>query len=312
MKHNTFYCGLAAFFALPLLFSGCEPAHEHSFVWKRTETEHWQECSCGEETGRGTHENGVCETCAQFNVLSFGFTEGGDSAHSDFAREANEWLSAKGRELGFLYDFRGNSYEALNDETLAGYDLVIFLNDRPHVREQQEAFEKFMEDGGAWIGFHACAFSMEGEGDYWKWYQEEFLRCGNYKNNTWNPTSEPLTVETHKHPATKNLPDVFDSAPCEWYGWESDLLSDPEVEVLLTLNPTPENPAGDNPHKEWEIWYGGQYPIAWANKHYKMLYTNMGHNLQSYNDFGKESKTFSSEEQCTFILDAMFGLTEKA
>ena len=80
--------------------------------------------------------------------------------------------------------------------------------------------------------------------------------------------------------------------------------------MLLTLNPTEENPAGDNPHKEWEIWYGGSYPIAWTNDRYKMLYTNMGHNLQPYNDFEKQSATFSSEEQCKLILGAMFGLTE--
>ena len=310
-------------FSLPLGMTACGEKHKHVLEWRRSETEHWLECTdpaCGLKSDFGEHTGGVCKDCAEFRTLSFGFTGGADvdTAHADFAREANEWFSSKGAELGFTYDFMGNDYSALNDETLAEYDLVLFLNDRPHVKEQQDAFRRFMEDGGAWIGFHAAAFSMVDEADkdkensdYWRWYQDDFLGCGNYKNNTWNPTAEPLTVETHDHPATADLPDVFTSAPCEWYGWESDLFQNPDITVLLTLNPTQENPAGDNPHKPYEIWYDGHYPIAWANNHYRMLYTNMGHNLQSYNDFEKQSKTFSSEEQCTFLLGAMFGLTAK-
>lgn len=327
-KTKRIICILAAMLLPVLAAAGCgerepadAPAHTHTFVWKRSETLHWLECTdpaCGLQSDHGEHEGGVCEVCAAFRALSFGFTEGSDAAHADFAREANEWFSAKGAELGFTYDFMGNDYAALNDETLKNYDIVLFLNDRPHVKEQQEAFERFMEGGGAWIGFHSAAFSMveeadkdKADSDYWRWYQDEFLGCGNYKNNTWNPTAEPLTVETHDHPATANLPDVFTSAPCEWYGWEYDLFQNPDITVLLTLNPTQENPAGDNPNKEWEIWYDGHYPIAWANNRYNMIYTNMGHNLQSYNDFEKQSKTFSSEEQCSFLLDAMFGLTAK-
>lgn len=305
--------------ALPIAcmaaFSGCE-THTHTWGdWQRSEGEHWRVCEECDAEERGAHTGEPCADCGYgFKALAFGFTEGGDAAHADFAREANEWFAAQGEENGFTYDFAGSDFSLLNDDTLAGYDMVIFLNDRPHERSQQEAFERFMEGGGAWIGFHACAFSMvdskeESEG-YWSWYQDEFLACGNYARNTWNPTSEPLTVETHDHFSTKNLPDVFDSAPCEWYGWEYDLTQNEDITVLLTLNPTEENPAGDqpDPNKPHEIWREGHYPIAWANDGYNMLYTNMGHNLQSYNDFEKESETFSRPEQCRFILDAMYGL----
>ncbi len=301
--------------ATAVCVAACE-THTHVWgEWQRSATEHWRFCTvegCNEEQ-RGTHAGAPCSSCAYgFKALAFGFTEGGDAAHADFAREANEWFPAQGEKLGFTYDFAGNDYSLLNDETLSQYDMVIFLNDRPYAAEQQQAFRNFMEDGGAWLGFHSCAFSMvdskEESDGYWTWYQEDFVACGNYKNNTWNPTAEPLTVETHDHYATKNLPDVFEAAPCEWYGWQNDLLNDEDITVLLTLNPTQENPAGDNPHKPQEIWYDGKHPIAWSNNNYNMVYTNIGHNLQSYNDFEKESKTFSSPEQCQFILDAMFGM----
>ena len=122
-----------------------------------------------------------------------------------------------------------------------------------------------------------------------------------------------MTVETFDHCATANLEDeVFLSAPCEWYGWMFDLFENDDITVLLTLNPTQDNPAGDQPdkNKAYEIWYEGCHPIAWANNNYNMVYMNWGHNLQSYNNGaeGTKSSTFASEMQNQFMLDAMYGL----
>ncbi|MBE7088065.1 MAG: ThuA domain-containing protein [Clostridiales bacterium] len=298
-----------------LSFPAC--GHDHVWSdWQRNADEHWRTCTvegCNVEE-RDYHTEGRCEDCAYgFKVLSFGFDEGGDTAHSDFAKEANVWFPQQGELLGFTYDFVGTDFSYLNDETLAEYDLVMFLNSRPFNYDQQAAFERYMENGGAWMGFHSCAFSMDGNNEYWTWYQSDFLGCGQYARNTWNPTSEPLTVETHYHCSTENIEvDVFTSAPCEWYGWELDLFADEDISVLLTLNPTNENPAGDqpDPNKQYEIWYNGTHPVAWTNNNYNMVYMNWGHNLQSYNNGaeGKQSSTFSSEIQNQFMLDAMYGL----
>ena len=310
-------------FAVALPVTSC--AHEHKWgEWQRTETEHWRVCTVCKEEQRGTHEDHVCSVCAEFKALALGFDEigaGFDDAHADFAQDANKWFSEKGKELGFTYEF-SKDFSKLNDNDLANYDLVMFLNNRPYGKDQQAAFERFMENGGAWMGFHCCTFSMiddkENNPDYWAWYQDEFVGCGNYVKNTWNPTSEPLKVETYNHPATENLyPEdgTIKSAPCEWYGWEYDLFGNDDITVLLTLNPTKENPAGDNPTpgKEYEIWYEGCYPIAWANKNYNMVYMNWGHNLRPYNNGteGTKSSTFTSEDQNKFMIDAMFGLTKK-
>lgn len=335
-----------------------EERASHAWSWQRSETEHWHVCTvCGGEELRGEHTGGICDECAEFKVLSFGYDEKGDPAHSDFAKEANVWFYEKGLELGFIYDYVGTEYSYLNDETLAEYDLVMFLNDRPHDEEQKAAFERYMENGGAWMGFHACAFSMDTNNEYWEWYQSEFLGCGNYAKNTWDPTSEPLKIESYDHVATENFDpetaildlenvkqqyldssfwqgleleeDTFLSAPCEWYAWESEtgidadgnshvtvsLFDNDDITVLLSLNPTEENPAGDDhrPGMSYQIWTDGHYPIAWANKDYKMVYMNWGHNLQSYDEGeeGTSSSTFSREAQNQFMLDAMFGLTKK-
>lgn len=362
MKKLIALSGAAIMAAAAFTATACNAPHtEHLWGgWHRNETEHWRVCTykdCeAEERGEHTDLDGesttfVCDDCAEFKALAFGFVSGGDSAHADFAREANEWFPAKGKELGFIYDST-TDFSLLNDDTLANYDLVMFLNNRPYAEDQMAAFQRFMENGGAWMGFHAAAFSMEGNNEYWEWYQTDFLGCGGYAKNTWDPTSEPLHIETYDHCATEGLDltadeetlaqdsywqnkelnldeDTFLSAPCEWYGWESETGSDAgggvhgvtslylnqDITVLLTLNPTPENPAGDDPRAgmSYQIWTDGHHPIAWANNNYKMVYMNWGHNLQSYDlgEEGKSSSTFSREVQNQFMLNAMFGLTAK-
>lgn len=140
----------------------------------------------------------------------------------------------------------------------------MFLNNKLGSDGQWAAFKNYMDNGGAFMAFHASAFAMwstpgEAPSEWEDWYQNTLLGCGEYGNaprdpsdrgftqywNTWNPTSEPLTVETHDHFSTEHLEcDVFDSAPCEWYEWSNNLFKNDDVTVLLTMNPTPENPAG--------------------------------------------------------------------
>ena len=312
-----------------------EPEHEHAWTdWNRAEDAHWRACTaedCAAEE-REAHSGQPCSTCTYgFRVLSFGFDQGGDKAHSDFAREANVWFAKKGKELGFEYTYAGNNFSALNAENLKNYDLVMFLNNMPGGKEQQEAFRDYMESGGAFIAFHSAGFAMwDGHippSDWYDWYHNTLLCSGEYGNctdpddpsitywNTWNPTSEPLKIETHEHFCTADIEgDEIISAPCEWYAWANDLMHDPKVTVLLTLNPTKENPAGDDPRPgmEFQIWKTGHHPIAWANNQYHAVYMNWGHNLQSYNHFAKTSSTFSSAKQNQFMINAMFGLVQNS
>lgn len=295
--------------AVVMSVTGCGP-HKHNWgEWQRDETEHSRVClDCGEEQ-RGDHEDYFCRDCAVFKAVAFGYTENGDAAHADFAKEANKWFAEQAEEKHFIYDYTGNM-DDLNEEFLSNYDLVMFLNVRPTDANQRKAFEDYMENGGAWLGFHSCAFAMNDAADEfckqdWDWYHVNFLGSGEYKDNTWNPTSEILKVETHNHFSTENLPDTFKSAPNEWYSWEYDLRENPDITILLSLDEST-YPAGDKPG---EIWTEGYYPVAWTNNNYKMIYMNMGHNLVNYNPV-YPSYTFGEEIQNTFVLDAMFGLTK--
>ncbi len=44
----------------------------HDFKWVRTETEHWRECSvCGEFKDAGEHDGENCTICAEFKAVAF-------------------------------------------------------------------------------------------------------------------------------------------------------------------------------------------------------------------------------------------------
>jgi hypothetical protein len=65
-----------------------------------------------------------------------------------------------------------------------------------------------MDNGGAFIGFHFAGFALNNSAfpQNWDWYHNTFIGAGQYKSNTWHPTSAILRVEDTTHPVTKNLP----------------------------------------------------------------------------------------------------------
>jgi len=193
---------------------------------------------------------------------------------------------------------------------LSKYQVVLFLDTRPEAPDQRAAFKQYMEDGGSWMGFHFAGFALTLSEfpQNWDWYHNEFLGAGQYVSNTWHPTPAILRVEDTTHPATKNLPRTFRSAPNEWYRWERDLRKDPNIKILLSIDST-SFPLGTGP-KQSEIWHTGYYPVAWTNKNYKMIYMNMGHNDIDYdNKTNKElSFQFANDIQNKFIIDGLFWL----
>jgi len=250
----------------------------------------------------------VAQKKPEFKVIAF-YTERNDLAHISFVHEANKWFPKMAAQYNFVYDST-NDWSKLNTEFLTQYQVVLFLDTRPDVPEQREAFKKYMDKGGAWMGFHFAGFALTPSEfpQNWDWYHNEFIGAGQYVSNTWRPTSAILRVEDGSHPAMKDLPTTFKSSPNEWYRWEKDLRNNPDIKILLSIDST-SFPLGTGP-KQHEIWHSGYYPVAWTNKKYRMIYTNMGHNDIDYeNKTNKElSFQFDNETQNKFILDALFWL----
>ncbi|GAB3900931.1 hypothetical protein GCM10028803_24690 [Larkinella knui] len=244
----------------------------------------------------------------QFKVIAF-YTAKNDKAHISFVHEANTWFSKMAHENRFKFDSTSN-WSNLNTAFLSAYQVVVFFDTRPEAPEQRAAFQSYMEKGGAWMGFHFAAFALTPSAypQNWDWYHDAFLGSGSYKSNTWRPTPAILRVEDSNHPATRNLPVTFKSAPNEWYRWTNDLKSNPDIKILVSIDST-SFPLGTGP-KLHEIWHSGYYPVVWTNKKYRMLYLNMGHNDIDYeNKTNKElSSSFESEAQNKLILNGLLWL----
>lgn len=257
---------------------------------------------CRIETGLAQGSNPT------FRVIAF-YTAKNDKAHISFVHEANRWFANRATTHQFTYESTDN-WANLNARFLAAYDVVIFLDTRPEESTQREAFRQYMEQGGAWMGFHFSAFALTPSTypQNWDWYHNDFLGSGAYKSNTWRPTPAMLRVETPMHPATKGLPETFTSAPNEWYRWTNDLRANPDIDILVAIDST-SFPLGTGP-KPHEIWHSGYYPVVWTNRKYNMIYMNMGHNDIDYE--GKTnrelSSTFASEIQNKLIMDSLLWL----
>ncbi|MBI3718478.1 MAG: ThuA domain-containing protein [Sphingobacteriales bacterium] len=246
-----------------------------------------------------------------FKVLAF-FTAKQDAAHISFVHEANKWFYNASKQYNFIFDST-NDWSRLNDTVLSKYKVILFLDTRPEAPEQRTAFKKYMDNGGGWMGFHFAGFALT-PSDYpqnWDWYHNEFIGAGQYKGNTWRPTSAILRVEDSTHAATKHLPLTFRSAANEWYSWEKDLRLNKDINILLSIDST-SFPLGTGP-KLYEIWHSGYYPVVWTNKKYRMLYINMGHNDIDYeHGTNKElSSQFSSEMQNKLMIDGLLWLGKR-
>ncbi|HEX3718413.1 MAG TPA: ThuA domain-containing protein [Verrucomicrobiae bacterium] len=251
----------------------------------------------------------------QFKVIAF-YTGKNDLAHISFVKEANKWFPRMAAQYHFAYEATTN-WNDLNPGFLSKYQVVLFLDTRPEAPAQRQAFQEYMEHGGAWMGFHFAGFALT-PSDFpqdWDWYHNQFLGSGEYVGNTWRPTSAILRVEDTNHPATRNLPQTFKSAPNEWYRWKNDLRTNADIDILLSIDPS-SFPLGTGP-KKYEIWHDGYYPVVWTNKKFRMIYINMGHNDMDYeHKFDKTNKTlsftFDNEIQDRLIIDSLLWLGHEA
>ena len=169
---------------------------------------------------------------------------------------------------------------------------MIWLNDEPDTAEQRAAFEKYMEGGGGWLGFHVSAFNAKG--GKWTWFRE-FLGGGAFLMNSWPPLPATLTVDDRDYPVTKRMPATFESPSNEWYSWDPSPRLNKDVKVLVTLAPT-NFPLGFK-----DILSGGDIPVVWTNTKYRMVYLNMGHG----------DKILTSPTQNNLFEDSLLWLLSK-
>lgn len=203
---------------------------------------------------------------SRFRALAF-YSENTEPDHVQFAHDAVKFLSERAANEQFTFEAT-SKWEDLNDERLKGYPLVIWLNEAPSKAEQRSAFERYMERGGAWLGFHAAAYNDKDT--HWPWFVD-FLGGAVFSINSWPPLPARINVDDQTHAVMAGIPRVFESPANEWYIWKPNPRSNEKVRVLATLDPS-NYPIGFK-----DVLIGGDLPVVWTNTKYKMLYMNMGH-----------------------------------
>jgi len=220
---------------------------------------------------------------ARFRVLAF-YSEKTEPDHVQFAQQAVKFLRERAASEHFTFE-TSTDWQDLNDERLNPYQLIIWLNESPKKAEQRRAFERYMQGGGAWLGFHAAAYNDKDTD--WPWFVD-FLGGAVFHINSWPPLPARLVIDHRSHPVTAGISD-FESPANEWYIWKPSPRLNKDVRVLVTLDPS-NYPIGFK-----DVLTSGDLPVVWTNTKYRMLYMNMGHG----------DKIFTSPEQNQLIDNAV-------
>ncbi len=223
----------------------------------------------------------------RFKVLAF-YSTSVEPDHVLFAEGALKFFSQVAEKNTFTFDSTTH-WDDMNDSNLRKYNVVVWLNDEPSKAEQKRAFQKYIENGGAWLGFHVAAYNDKDSN--WPWFVD-FLGGGAFYINSWPPLPAKLTVDDRGHPVTMDLPGSFISPDNEWYIWKPSPRLNKDVRVLVTFDPS-NYPIGFK-----DVLTSGDLPVVWTNTKYRMLYMNMGHG----------DKIFTSPIQNKLIEDGILWL----
>ena len=212
-------------------------------------------------------------SCPKFKALAFCSMEV-ESQHVDFGKMAVRFFTELAGGESFTLE-TSNDLNDLNDAKLQDVDVILMLNDAPRTPEQRSAFERYMERGGGWLGFHAAGFNDATTA--WPWLVK-FMGGAVFHNSNWPMTPVKCMVDDREHPITRAMPPSFISPANEWYQWRPSPRGNKNVKVLVSLSP-------DNyPLGMKNIIADGDLPVVWTHHPYRMVYLNMGHGLKIFSD----------------------------
>ena len=167
-----------------------------------------------------------------------------------------------GTENGFTVDATEDA-TAFNDKNLRQYQAVVFMSTTGDVLDakQQDAFERYIQAGGGWVGVHSAT---DTEYD-WPWYSQ--LAGAYFTSHPLNPNVRKGTfrVLDKNHPSTTGLPDKWERED-EFYNFKS---ISPNIHVLIDIDEKSYQ-GGTN---------GDHHPMSWYHDFNggRAFYTNMGH-----------------------------------
>jgi cytochrome c len=200
------------------------------------------------------------------NVLVFSKTAGFRHESIEAGIAALEKMAAdKDFDVTFTED-AADFYTA----NLQRYNAVVFLNTTGDVldAEQQDAFERYIQAGGGYVGIHAAT---DTEYD-WPWYGR--LAGAYFLDHPSDPNVQTGTMVVKKqgHWATKGMPASFEKTD-EFYNFRN---ISPDITVVLTIDESTDQ-GGKN---------GPGHPMSWYQEFDggRAFYTAMGHTDETFSE----------------------------
>jgi cytochrome c len=174
-----------------------------------------------------------------------------------------------GQENGFAVDATEDA-STFTDRNLRRYQTIVFLSTTGDVLDarQQDAFERYIQAGGGWVGIHAAT---DTEYD-WPWYGRFAGAYFASHPNDPNVRRGTFRVLDKTHPSTQGLPDRWERED-EFYNFKSIA---PDLHVLVDIDETSYQ-GGTN---------GANHPMSWYHTYGggRAFYTNMGHTDATFSE----------------------------
>jgi len=171
------------------------------------------------------------------------------------------------KENGIIADTSRNA-SVFTFENLKQYKAVVFLNTTGDILNplQQDAFEKYIQAGGGFVGIHAAT---DTEYD-WPWYNK--LVGAYFLSHPPAQQSAVIKVVNRSHPSTRFLPEQWTRTD-EWYNFKN---ISPDLEVLAYLDESSYK-GGEN---------GQNHPFIWCHEFDggRAFYTGAGHRDDNYDE----------------------------
>ncbi len=174
-----------------------------------------------------------------------------------------------GKQHGFTVDTTENAAK-FNEENLKRYQAVVFLNTTGDVlnAQQQNAFERYIQAGGGYLGIHAAA-DTEYE---WPWYNKLAGAWFESHPNPDNVQKGTFIVVDKNHPASSFLPERWERTD-EFYSYKN---ISPAIKVLFKIDEKTYR-GGTN---------GDNHPMAWYQEFEggRSFYTAGGHTDATFSE----------------------------
>lgn len=211
-------------------------------------------------------------------VYTRNFTPDGKGFVHTNIKASCEAIQKLGQENGFAVDVSDDP-KLFTEANLKQYKALVFSNSNNEAFEndaQREAFKKYIEAGGGFVGVHSASGSERKWDYYWKVLGGTF---------SFHPAQQPLELKVldPANPVVKGLPASFTWSADECYFHKS--LS-PDIKVLVAADPAQIKAVRDKVEKAKESLVNGQIPLVWCHTFDggREAYIALGHNIPQYQD----------------------------